>query len=697
MQLKLLLAITALSSCTVLTARAYDDNIMVISATRSNTLLENTPKTISIITSEDIDNRPGLNGIQSLLAELPGIDYARSGGLGGQLIIRGFNTNDSRAVMAIDGDRYIGRSTLEYNMLDPASIERLEVIRGPVSSLYGSDAMTGVINIITRRSAADPFAAFSIMPKIKSLGYNSSNNNTKGRVELEGGGNGFDILIGGNYSHASDYSTPKGKAINSAYHYKGIDFNIGYNPSEQTRWELSGRYQAAVTGRAGGLSGSPGWPYVKPSESPIIEKYLRLAFKTSQPTLLTDSIESTLYIRDFYTDIYNYNFKPANADMLIHMRVDTPVVYGGHVTASKKLASHSINYGGDFYYEDFKSAKKSTTLFYKSTNTVKNHQPLEKLNRDTAMLDIGLFINDNWEITPGWILDGTLRGDFHQVRIGDYVPGESSGITTAFKDNNRQNNTEITGSIGTIYKLTPQFQFNANISRGFRAPSGPEKVVPSFAGANTVLPSPNLKPETNINGEAGIRYFGNRNKTSLTFYQSNYTNLISAVKTEHDIKQRQNINKAIVRGVELEGQQYWSENWLTRYTMAYTSAKDSKTNVPLPHIVPFKGSVSLKYTGNDWYIESVFQGYARKTRINPKEERQTPGYGLFNLYAGINMDKITGKNFSDWKITAGIENLFNKGARNPAIEEDIAYSNDLTGNPLYAPGRAFVITLSGTY
>lgn len=702
MRLKLLAVLITLSpalvAATSLVATSQQmENTVVISATRSDTLLENTPKTISILTSDDIDNRPGLNGIQSLLAELPGVDYARSGGLGGQLVIRGFNTNDSRSVMAIDGDRYIGRSTLEYNMLDPASIERIEVIRGPVSSLYGSDAMTGVVNIITRRSAADPLGPFAVVPKIRSIGYNSSNNLTSARVELEGGGNGFDILIGGNYSHADDYETPKGKAINSAFHYKGIDLNIGYNPSEYNRWELSARYQYVVTGRAGGLSAAPGLPYVKASEAPLIERYLRLGFKSGQATLFTDSFESTLYIRDFYTDLWNNNYKAKNTDSLIHMQVGYPVVYGGHITASKYLGDHSLNYGSDFYYEDFKSSRRDVTVFRKGTREIINYQPPSKLNRDTAMLDIGLFINDNWQLSPRWVLDGTMRGDFNQVSIGAYVPGESANITEAFKNNNRQSNTVLTGSIGTVYKLTQQLQLTANVSRGFRAPSGPEKVVPSFAGANTVIPSPNLRPETNISGEIGVRVFAKNNQSSLTLYQSNYTNLISAVKTEHDVKQRQNIGKALVRGLELEGQQFWSDHLSSRYSLAYTMGKNSKTNIPLRHIVPLKGIFSLKYNANNWYMEGVVQAYGRKSKIDPHEERKTAGYGLFNFYTGINMDTIIGKQLSDWKLTVGLENIFNKATRNPAIEEDIFYSNDLIGNPLYGPGRAFVVKVSGTY
>jgi hypothetical protein len=78
-----------------------------------------------------------------------------------------------------------------------SEIERIEVIRGPVSSIYGADAI--------------------------------------------GGGNGFDLLLGANYREGDDYETPIGTAENSAFEAKSLDFKLGYKPSDYTRWELDMR------------------------------------------------------------------------------------------------------------------------------------------------------------------------------------------------------------------------------------------------------------------------------------------------------------------------------------------------------------------------------------------------------------------------------------------------------------------------
>ncbi|EBL0368740.1 hypothetical protein FQO80_21085 [Salmonella enterica] len=244
--------------CETLAAESDKEDAIIVQATRSTTSTENLPRTVTIISSQQIAERPGYAGIQSLLAEIPGIQYVRSGGLGGQIMMRGFNSNEGRMVMAIDGDRYEGRNTLQFNMLDPSAIERIEVIRGPASALYGSDAMTGVINVVTRRAKIDAWQPFALTPRLRAAQWNSVNNLYGGRAELTGGGNGFDVMVGSSYQHANDYNTPEGKAHNSDSQSKAVDFNIGYRPGELSRWELSGRFVDVDTGRAGGLGAAPG-------------------------------------------------------------------------------------------------------------------------------------------------------------------------------------------------------------------------------------------------------------------------------------------------------------------------------------------------------------------------------------------------------------------------------------------------------
>lgn len=425
------------------------------------------------------------------------------------------------------------------------------------------------------------------------------------------------------------------------------------------------------------------------NETPIIEKYLRARYYTIEPSLSADNFEASLYVRDWKTDLNKTVFDGQGKILnTIRNHVYNPTIYGGHLTASKSFTNNTTTYGSDFYYDDRNASFQS-----------KNGVPFAKNSRDTTMLDVGIFINDNWQVNEQWILDGTLRGDFIRYHISEPEYAESPVLTNAFKRNTRLSHLVLTGSVGTIYKFTPDLQTFLNLNRGFRAPTASSLVSSEDNGSSVTLPAPDLKPESNINTEIGVRYFGSRNHLSLSIYQSNYTNLIAIEQISPTVKKRENINKAVVRGVEFEGKTYWTEKLISKYSLAYSQAKDQNTDVSLGFIAPLKGSLSLKYDAYNWYVESVMTIYSHKSFINPKKERETAGYALFDLYAGIPLDTLFASGYADWKLTAGIENIFNKAARNPTINEDInpKYSRELIGNPLYNPGRAFVIQLSGTY
>lgn len=124
--------------------------------------------------------------------------YARVAGGGGRRIVvarrrigrkdraRRFQFQRSTTVLFIDGDCFRGRNTLEYMLLDPNQIERIEALRDPASSLYGPDAIAGGVNIITRRARGDNTGAFQVAPRLVALQANSVNDLFGGRVELPG-------------------------------------------------------------------------------------------------------------------------------------------------------------------------------------------------------------------------------------------------------------------------------------------------------------------------------------------------------------------------------------------------------------------------------------------------------------------------------------------------------------------------------
>lgn len=372
---------------------------VVVVGSRSERAIDLTSKSVSVITREQIMARPGVN-IQTLLADVPGISYSRAGGLGGQMVVRGLNSNDPRMVLFIDGDRFRGRNTLEYNLVDPNQIERIEIIRGPASALYGSDAMNGVINIITRRAEGNVNGEFHLAPIVSSVSYNSVNNERAARVELAGVGNGVDMLLGLNHRRAGDYDTPLGEVGNSDFSSLSGDLRLGYTFMPGKRLELIGKIAEVETGRAGGIGGAPGLPRIRHREDPMRERYLKLGYSDSSPALGLNSLDASLYVRELYTVQNTENRTAANGNVTIgNNYVDGPVIWGGKLIGTKVWGNSLLTAGADFYYEDRKG-NENDAVTHNARGTVTSTTVRAKRNRDAKQINVGFFAHNDWEASP---------------------------------------------------------------------------------------------------------------------------------------------------------------------------------------------------------------------------------------------------------------------------------------------------------
>lgn len=678
-----------------------------ITTTKTSADIEDSTRAVSVVTKEDIQNRATTGGIQEALADVPGITYARSGGLGGQIVMRGFNSNSTRSMLAIDGDRYHGRSTLEFNMIDPNSVERVEVIRGPASALWGADAMNGVVNVVTRRARIDRDQPFSLDAKLKSVEYNSVNNQWGTRAELIGGGNGFDVLVGANYRKADDYRTPIGVAQNSNYESQGLDFRLGYSPTALTRWELAGRFQEASTGRAGGTGAAPGAPWLIVKEDPIKEQYLKIGVETKEAGRFADLLEGSVYVRKLETDIYQQNATTTTGTLAAqtvnqHISVNTPTVFGGRINATKEISDHLLAYGADFFHENFNSRQAESYKTNTATGAVLSSTTTSLLERGTTQTNVGVYVSDDWKVLPAVTLSGALRSDFIKTSIDPTpIPGEAASITQAINQVGLdRTDRPLTGSLGAKWDVNNHWSLVSQISQGFRAPSGNERVLSTASGTTPTIPSPGLRPERSVTYEGGIRFKGQGTRLNTTVFQSHYTDLIQLVKVDSTYYQRQNVQSAEISGIEMDGEWQISAPWSTRATVTATRGTNKTDNRPLDSIAPLTAKLSMRYSpGNaPWSVETVLRGATRHARVDPTLERARAGYGTVDLYAHIDLGRLTGDaTLKNWRAIAGFQNLFDKLIVNSVATESLNYAQGSIGNPLVEPGRSFMVKLVQDY
>ncbi|WP_257875454.1 TonB-dependent receptor [Helicobacter sp. 12S02232-10] len=663
---------------------------IVTQASMSELPLEEQSKSISIISEKQILQNVSTGGIQSLLEEVPGLAYSRSGGINGQMSVRGMNSNDSRSVVLLDGVRIKGRNTLEFNTFDPNSIENIEVIRGPASSLWGSDAMNGIINLRSRRFYGDIHTPFSLMPKIRALDFASVNSYVGGRAEIVGGGDGWDILIGGNAKGGKDYLTPIGIAKNSSFQTYGGDFNIGYTNSKSMRFYAQGRYENVISRRAGGLGAAPGYPYTNIREDPLTEYYLRIGLE-GYDFSFADKLESYLYVRKYDTDIYN--------DITGTLQpVINSYILGGRFIADKKMGSHSVAYGIDFYTELGPQVK-----VYKPQKAIPKNV-IKTLYRPSTFTDIGIFVKDDWIVMESWIFSASVRGDYVLTTISKepHFSTEVPQISKILDENGFINDGALTGALGSVYFFNEFFSNAINLSHNFRVSGAGSRMNSSVAGnlALETIPNPALKPEYSDTAEISFRAHSLNHWVSLTGYFTYYTDLITTTTTQLGTPNRyENIGKVYIAGAELGGRHMFLDNHLQfSYSLTYTYGQDVTHNRPYKYIAPLYGRISLEYNASNWFFKIVERAYLgkSKSRIDPAQERPTKSYAMSDIYIGWDLERFS-ESFKDMQVIIGVENLFNAVGRNPVTIENLKYPNDLVGNPLVEPGRNFILKYAYKY
>lgn len=666
---------------------------ITVTATRSARTLDEVSRSVSIVTEEQIDTRQATDVLR-ILRELPGVSAASNGGLGGQLVVRGFSTQGFRAPLFVDGDRFRGRNTIEYTLFNPDQIERIEVVRGPASSLYGTDSLGGVINVVTKRSRGDVSGPFRLTDSRVSVEHATVNDLFGGRLQVGGVGNGFDVLLGMNYREAADYESPVGEIPNSGFEAPSFDLRTGFSFTPGHRIELVGRYADVERERAGGqfaapgAANGPGVPQRKMTDRSNREKYLRLGyFGDSLFEGAVRDVEATSYWRDLETHVHVIP-NARNPATFVDVFVVGPRIYGGHLKGVSDLTDNlSLTAGGDWFFEDRAGSERSV-----------KGGPRVQTAPDTDQLSLGAYLLGEWQPRGPLHLNASIRFDHVRTRL-DSAFIQDSATRDAFKQAGDTTNNPVTGSFGAVWDVTEKAILFGNIGTSFRAPSVTELSAVG-TGVNPVLrlPNPDVKPERGINYEAGLRLRFDKWEADFTTFFNDLENLIDRdVPTtfgDTPAVQMQNIGEAEVSGIEMQVGWLPTKDWRILANATYTRGTDTVTDTPLAQIMPWNGVASARWepTGEAFYLESSLEWATDQDRINPAQERPSSGYAVVNLSGGIQLDRWL-PGFRETTMRLSVENVFDTKYRLPTTPENINFPVS-PSNSLIEQGRNFILTVS---
>ncbi|HEY1707033.1 MAG TPA: TonB-dependent receptor [Rhizomicrobium sp.] len=474
----------ASSALIFISTSAFADNTetVVVTATRTPEPAKLTGTSIDVITANDLQNQQ-INFVTDALAEVPGLSMSRTGGAGQttSIFIRGANSGQS--LFLIDGVRLEdpsatdGGAVLQDVLVN--NIDRIEVLRGPQSTLYGSDAMGGVVNILSRRGGDQPFA-FTGSAEGGSFGTwhgNIAADGTEGRVEYGAAVNYFDT------DGTSAADSRNGNTEADGYRNFGATFNTRIHATDDISVDLRGYYTDSHVD----FDGFPPPNFTFQDDPEFGKNTLYAGYAGLNVSLLDGRFTNLLALIGLNSDRKDFG----NFDFLTGAFSPTINFYG-------KGGSGRFEYEGVFQVNDtnelvFGAESQHTTL---ETHSVFDLTPLDHGSRTTD----GYY--GQWQSTlfEALTLTGGVRYD-HDSEFGGHTSVKLNGAY----------NIDSTGTT-----------LRAAYGDGFKAPSLYE-LFSDFSNPVTAL-----KPEQSHGWEAGIDqpFLDGNAKASLTYFQSNYDNLI---------------------------------------------------------------------------------------------------------------------------------------------------------------------------
>ena len=648
-----------------------DIDEIVVKATRSNSKLQDLPINIDVVGKRQIQEIQPVSPVEAL-QYVPGITRQSDGGLATTPIIRGLSRE--RAPILIDGNPFVGGRIRSYSLIDPFQIEQVEVVKGPASAFWGSDAVSGLVNVITRKAENGYGKDMKVGASIYG-GYQTVADFYRGRVEVEGRGKGLDFLIGGGIRNAGNTKTPEGEIENSQFESSNFDFNIGYSWNANNRIEVSGKYfENKNVGFPGGL-GAPGPPRVNRRFDPDQQTALNIAYDGQQISDKIESIGARIFIKKqtlHIDQITNIPF-PMTTDInrIIHAKLDVDVPFmGGKFWGTLRHNDKAkLTVGVDYLREHRIGTHRDLNIkIFNPLGVMVNeiNRPYTQIQPDSYSNSIGIFAIEEMKISDQLDLLLALRFDNVATEIED-EPFDIPAIATIYnEDNMSDNDVAFTGSLGIQYKPSESFSLMANVANSFRGTDLFSKYHFTAVGLGFLVPNPELDPEKGVFYEVGAKYKSGKFSAEANFYQNFLSNLFVPVDlTFNDAPsiQFRNVGEATITGFEWNTKAQISSLSYAFFSGAYIKGDNDITDDPLPQIPATQMWIGLHYRdpNNKFYIQPDMMIVSEQSDVAPNEIT-TPGYGIFNVRAGLNLRSIS-SSLPNAQLSLGVTNIADKAYR----------------------------------
>ncbi|MCH7390312.1 ligand-gated channel protein [Acinetobacter dispersus] len=607
---------------------------IVVTASGFEQDIKKAAASISVLTQEQI-NKKAYRDVTDALKDVPGV-VVTGGGSSSDISIRGMGS--AYTVIMVDGKKVNTRSVrpnsdnsgIEQGWLpNIGAIERIEVIRGPMSGLYGSDAMGGVINIITKKNVTEWTGSIKLDTTLQENSDSGNQYQTNAYIAGPLIANLLSFKANGLYSQRDEdeiyggYSKQKIRAGGAAFSLTPNDdhtIDLEYQRSIQNRDATVGKSISPVqTGRN------------KPANS--LTDYYRTEYSLTHRGKI-GAVETHSYIQREENENPSRNMEATNTTFNTINKIN--------------FDRHSLSFGGMYLKEELDD--KGNQL------SVGGAKPVSNLDRYSW----ALFAENAWNIVDDFTLTTSLRLDKDE-KFGDHWSPKVYGVWGL------NDNWVIKGGVSTGYK-TPALR--ATVAEWGQATGGGQS-------KGVIVGNPDLKPEKSVNYEVSFNWDNLDNLTAgLTLFNSEFKDKITEVRTcqgknvgalECDwlgekfdfVSLRENVDKASMRGAEATFG--WkilpNVNLSANYTFTDTEQKSGVNKGKPLNEMP----KHMFNTTADWEINDQFSSWGRVNYRSKTSDylsrtamaKGKPAYTMVDV--GVNY-----KPTQNIAVAAGIYNLFDK-------------------------------------
>jgi len=645
---------------------------VVVAATGTKSSVFTVPQLATVVSGKEILDRAARTTAEALQEEV-GILVQETNLGGGSPFLRGQTGN--RVLVLVDGIR-LNNSTFRFgpnqylNTIDPFTIDRIEIVRGPSSVLYGSDALGGVIDVRTKRRM--DFEKGFDLDAAATTRFGSAAFEKTVRSDASANFGRFGLVGGVTFRNYDDLRSGAAKQPHTGYDELDGDLRLQYRTDAGQEFAFT--FQRVEQNRVPRTG----------------------AFENGDEFFF-DPQRRSLYALEHKVDELPWGFGTWRTTISFHdqLEVRRRLEASAMRTRREEDRARTIGFTSDVDHHPTQGLVLSAGVeAYHDEVTSDRVDTSTATGRSTAQR--GAFPDDTTYDTLGAYLQA-------EARVGEIVRAFAANtgelpLTLIFGGRYSRNAVAaqppdfarvdqafgaVVGSVGAIYEITPAVRLVGSVSQGYRAPNLDDTVVlreePDLGLIDT--PNPNLEPEEVVNYEGGVKLAAGRFQGQALYFYSDYANLIERTTEgtgfddvnrngiqdsgELTFAQRRNIGAAVIEGVEATADVYLGAGLTLAAQFSWIQGASESDGEPVRRIPPMLGRAGLRWNSSDrpLWVELFSRVASRQDRLaagdrsdpricpnGPVDCDGTPGWHTFNVRGGWRPDEAV-------ELNLALENL----------------------------------------